>query len=236
VTFGAVYVVGKARHQYSNFFVDQALHSIESWKKVSDYPITVCCISEYISCFLNKGVNLVKLPEEYLSLPADAKYQDYPNWEFYRKFFAFRLMPYDVNCFLDADTEILKDPYLAYSPEHDISIAKECQADWEKMKFIEMKGFNSGVIIYKNNNLMRHFFREAEYDFVYKNENYYHSDQTSINTLIREKFKDVLKINVLDQRWNVRLPIWNKIKDPYILHAHCINRKDILYKVLPKWR
>lgn len=236
MTFGAVYVVGKARHQYSNFFVDQALHSIESWKKVSSYPITVCCISEYISCFLDKGVNLVKLPEDYLSLPADAKYQDYPNWEFYRKFFAFRLMPYDVNCFLDADTEVLKDPYLAYSPEHDISIAKECQADWENMKFIEMKGFNSGVVIYKKNDVMKHFFREAEYDFVYKNKNYYHSDQTSINTLIREKFKDTLKINVLDQRWNVRLPIWNKIKDPYILHAHCINRKEILNEVLKKWK
>lgn len=236
MTFGAVYVVGKARHQYSNFFVDQALHSIESWKKVSSYPITVCCISEYISCFLDKGVNLVKLPEDYLSLPADAKYQDYPNWEFYRKFFAFRLMPYDVNCFLDADTEVLKDPYLAYSPEHDISIAKECQADWENMKFIEMKGFNSGVVIYKKNDAMKHFFREAEYDFVYKNKNYYHSDQTSINTLIREKFKDTLKINVLDQRWNVRLPIWNKIKDPYILHAHCINRKEILNEVLKKWK
>ena len=76
MTFGAVYVVGKARHQYSNFFVDQALHSIESWKKVSDYPITVCCISEYISCFLIKVVILVKLPEEFLSLPADAMYQD----------------------------------------------------------------------------------------------------------------------------------------------------------------
>ena len=76
---------------------------------------------------------------------------------------------------------------------------------------------------------------EAEYDFVYKNENYYHSDQTSINTLIREKFKDVLKINVLDQRWNVRLPIWNKTKDPHILHAHCINRKDILNQIIPQW-
>lgn len=230
MSFGVVYVVN------SEYFIQRVIHSIKSLRKVSDHPVTLCCRSEYASEFSKEGVSLVNLPENYLSPPADAKAYVKPNWHFYCKFFSFRLMPYEVNIHLDADTEVLKDPALAYDSSSDISLARECDCDWANKRFIKMhKFFNSGVAVYKRTPIIEDFFREAENDFVYENINSYHSDQTSINRMIREKFRDQVNVNTLDQRWNVRVPIWNSIKDPYLLHAHNLFDKDKLSKIIEKW-
>ena len=96
-------------------------------------------------------------------------------------------------------------------------------------------GFNAGVAIFKKSSIVEEFFKEVERDFVYESVNPYHSDQTSINRMIREKFRNKIKVNILDQRWNVRLPIWNKITDPYILHSHNLHKKDLLNKEIENW-
>jgi hypothetical protein len=230
MSFGVVYVVN------SEYFIPRVTHSIRSLRKVSDHPVTVCCKDEHLSELSKEGVNLVSLPENYLSPPADAKLYEKPNWHFYCKFFSFRLMPYEINIHLDADTEVLRDPALAYDSNYDISLARECHCDWLNKRFIKMqKCFNSGVAVYKRTPIMESFFREAENDFVYENINPYHSDQTSINRMIREKFRHQISVNTLDRRWNVRVPIWNSIKDPYLLHSHNLFNKKRLNKIIEKW-
>lgn len=229
-TFGIVYVATHER------FVPFALHSIKSLRKVSSHSVTVCCVSELFDAFTGYNVSLVKVPNQYLGAPPDAKSQERPNWQFYCKVFALRLMPYDINLYLDADTEILKDPILAYDPDYDLAFAHECKCDWDNKKFIRMQnGFNAGVAIFKKSSIVEEFFKEVERDFVYESVNPYHSDQTSINRMIREKFRNKIKVNILDQRWNVRLPIWNKITDPYILHSHNLHKKDLLNKEIENW-
>ena len=232
MTFGAIYTVN------ASHFIPLAKHSIKSLRKVSDMPVTVCCRDRWLKEFLDCDVSLQKISKKYLRPPEDAKKQEKPQWWFYCKFFSFRLMPYDINIVIDADTEFLKDPRLTYKEGSDLSAALEYHADWENKKFFKLYDdtFNSGLMTYKKSEKIKNFFSAAEHHYVYENTNYYHADQASINILLRGKFKNVIKVNVLDGKWNIRLPLISSTQNPYMLHAHHLDEPSFVEQESQKWQ
>ena len=230
MTEGVVYVVN------GEPFIKMVIHSIKSLKKISNLPVTLCAPRKYFEELKICDADLVELPLKYQQSPPRDTIGCLGS---YCKFFGFNLMPYDVNFFIDADTQILRNPREAYDPNFDFAGCQDLKGPvWKTKKFNGFSnGFNSGFLIYKKIPSIKNLFIAAEN--CYLNEEFKTpdiSDQQSINRVLKRSFiEHGIKINILDPRWNARPPIWDKFKDYNILHCHGLYHLRVFNEVSNNW-
>jgi hypothetical protein len=250
---GIIYVIKKERKQGQTWdhspgdYVDMCKYSISTLRKVNKLPITICTEKSLFKNFSSLDVSLVEIPQKFKSSkndPTDSRC----------KFFANNLFPYDINIFIDADTEILRDPLEAYDEKYDIQGAREMDADWDNPQYYGLAPwFNTGFLVYKRKENIKKLFLAAEKLYQLEccvpntdqgclNVILFHKEVSNWDNgkcaqLVRPSWEDInIKTNFLDPRWNVRPPNYWQTPDPYILHMKYLDPKKETYQGMLSWR
>jgi hypothetical protein len=222
------------RHSYDGSgedYIDMCKYSISTLRKVSRLPITICTEKSLFKDFSNLNVNLVEIPQK-RAAPHKNDLIDTGC-----KFFALESMFYDINIFIDADTEILRDPLEAYDEKYDIQGARELDVNLENFTYNGLKQqFNSGFLVYKRDEAIKKLFSAAEELYRLGTIKDNNMDQNCINHIIFYNGKIKTKVGFLDPRWNVRPGNYWQIPDPYILHMKYLDPEDEKDKEWLAWR
>tara|TARA_B100000131_G_scaffold53870_1_gene48787 strand:- start:760 stop:1455 length:696 start_codon:yes stop_codon:yes gene_type:complete len=209
------------------YYIPMAIHSIKSLNNVSQLPISV--YTSFVKDFSNKdnnlkNVDIIKIPEEPIKISQDAKTK-FNSAAWRGKLKAYFEVPYDTTLFLDADTEILRDPTEIMTQDFDIAFCRETNFE-EGRKTMFHPSFNTGVVVINKNDKTLALFKEALrlYDECVSNLDasraYGCNDQKQLNQAYLNNPNIVLKF--LSNDWNVREATFNLIKNHKIVHIQNI--------------
>jgi len=184
-------------------------------KYKSNYEYIVLCCDRVSNLTLNiLNQNKIKImnidfKNDLIKLDVNNDIIDYLyNKHYYHKFYIFLLNVYDECIFLDADLLILKNIDELFlllknnkKEENILYMVNDLLENTNKDLIILRNCFNSGVIVFKPNNLIFYEFineiKKYELEFIKKK---FHSDQTIFNIL---NFNEIIQIKLLQFKYNI---------------------------------
>lgn len=222
MTEGILYILyfDTDKEYKDNIFYKNLNNSILSLRKFCNLPITI-----YTNLDLNLNFKNVEIKKREYNQRQDKTAQ---------KLFWLKDLPYDTTIFIDVDTLFLDNPEKLISDDYDLAICREhrfFKAGNNNAHRRLKNELNTGFFIAKKGDIYSEVIDRAidVYGGKLPFEAYRKtfgpwdrrdtdwSDQWAINVGLEYVFDITIKI--LPQKWNVRFPLKDKIKDAKLLHG-----------------
>ena len=200
-------------------FITQAQHSIKTLHEHCSLPVTV----------------FTDVPEEFEHIDNVTAVRHHGRWkQCVDKIEVYILSPYENTIYLDCDTEVLADPSTVFdSYPNEVMVCREILSKREQQEWVGYADeFNAGIIFYRRRpEVMRWLVAgvlstEATLS-TSGGEFFPGGDQKMLNTLLDQGYKDRLDIKYIPSKWNIRVPIYNIIKDKKIIHSRGLYDKEM---------
>lgn len=240
MSVGFQYIAYESRASFQKplLYANETLRSIKSLRKFTDLPIHIRTdVHDFFEKSGEKNLEVTYFEK------SEKDYSQVTTWEDYRKenkgrlfktydkLYLLKDLPYDFTFCVDSDTVFLDNPEALISEDFDLQICKEVHWDQDYEDGIMFSALtdciNTGFCFFKGGENYEKMMSIAIDSF--ENPQKYSlpglstggvpaaGDQYYVNYALN--FMLDFKIKLLPLEWNVRIPLFNKVENPKLLHG-----------------